>query len=65
MTLVIFSWILLLITFTIYNAFICNSTDMVYIIKQGRKEDNEDGIIIFAYTALIAAIIIPNIPQID
>ena len=41
-----------------------NSSDIFYMLNRGHK-DNNDGLIIFAYTAFIAAIIIPQIPQVD
>lgn len=45
------------------NKFIKN-TDIFYMIKQGRQQ-NDDTLTICVYTAVIAAIIIPQIPQID
>lgn len=73
MTFIVFSWILFTVIYTIYgnyhsetafeNKFIKN-TDIFYTIKQGRQE-NDDTLTICTYMAVIAAIIIPQIPQID
>ena len=41
-----------------------NNTDIFYMIKQ-KREGNDDSLTIFAYTAVLAAIIMPHIPQID
>ncbi len=70
MTIVIFSWILFLIIFCIYNDLFSSSIfhknyDVFYMIQQKQGEGEKDGPTILAYTAVIAAMIIPQIPQID
>jgi predicted RND superfamily exporter protein len=68
MTFVIFSWILFLIIFTIHNQTISfdNNTDELFIIKETPpRKQNDDTPTILAYIAIIAAVIIPHIPQID
>lgn len=74
MTIVIFSWILFLIIFCIYNDLFSSSIfhknyDVFYMIQQQQQgeqgEGEKDGPTILAYTAVIAAMIIPQIPQID
>lgn len=74
MTAIVFSWILFLTIFTIYesgslyNNNVYNN-DVFYMIKRDkRQQDNQDqdhGPIIFAYTAVIAAIVLPQMNQID
>ena len=69
MTVVIFSWILFLTIFTIYElgSFDNNNVDIFYMIKrEKRQQDNDDSSpIIFAYTAVIAAIVVPHMNQLD
>ena len=74
MTIMVFSWILFLIIFCIYNdlfslssSIFHNNYDVFYMIQQQREqgEGEKDGPTILAYTAVIAAMIIPQIPQID
>ena len=72
MTIVVFSWILFLIIFCIYNdlfssSIFHNNYDVFYMIRQQGEqgEGEKDGPTILAYTAVIAAMIIPQIPQID
>ena len=70
----VFSWILFLIIFCIYNdlfslssSIFHNNYDIFYMIQQQREqcEGEKDGPTILAYTAVIAAMIIPQLPQID
>jgi hypothetical protein len=70
MTIVIFSLILFLIIFCIYNDLFSSSIfhknyDVFYMIQQKQGEGEKDGPTILAYTAVVAAMIIPQIPQID
>jgi hypothetical protein len=69
MTVVIFSWILFLTIFTIYElGSFDNNVDLFYMIKrEKRQQDDYDDSspIIFAYTAVIAAIVVPHMNQID
>lgn len=69
MTCIIFSWILFLIIFTIYKlaSFDNNNIDVFYMIKREKLQQGDDDIgpIVFAYTAFIAAIILPQMHQID
>ena len=68
MTCIIFSWILFLTIFTIYDlvSFDNNNVDVFYTIKrEKRQQDDDGGPIIFAYTAVIAAIILPHMNQVD
>jgi hypothetical protein len=71
MTFIIFSWILFVTIFTVYESasLYANNVDIFYIfyIKQEKRQQGDDDIgpIIFAYTAIIAAIILPQMHQID
>lgn len=69
MTGIIFSWILFLMIFTIYelaSSLDNNNVDVFYMIKREKRQQGDDiGPIIFAYTAVIAAIILPQMHQID
>ena len=63
MTIVVFSWILFIIGFCIYKeVFYNNYEEVFYMIK---KKEQEDFPTIIAFTAVIAAMVIPQIPQID
>ena len=68
MTTVVFSWILFIIGFCIYkevfsssSTFYNNYDEVFYMIKK----EQEDFPTIIAFTAVIAAMVIPQIPQID
>ena len=62
MTIVVFSWILFIIGFCIYKeVFYNNYEEVSYMIKK----EQEDFPTIIAFTAVIAAMVIPQIPQID
>jgi hypothetical protein len=70
MTGIILSWTLLIIIFTIYelasfDSF--NNLDLFYMIKREKRQQGDDDIgpVVFAYTAVIAAIALPQIRQID
>lgn len=67
MTVIIFSWILTLATFTVYDlGSFYNNVDIFYMIKREKlQQDDDSGPIIFAYTAVIAAIVLPQMNQID
>ena len=69
MTFIIFSWILFLTIFTIYEigSFYNNNVDVFYMIKrEKRQQDDQDhSPIILAYTAIIAAIVLPQMHQIE
>lgn len=81
MTTVIFLWILscvlFLIIFCIYNSHASSSSifhnnyDAFYIIQQQQREEEKqgkqrgDGPTVLAYTAVIAAMMIQQLPQID
>lgn len=69
MTGIIFSWILFLMIFTIYElaSLDNNKIDVFYMIKREKRQQGDDDIgpIVFAYTAVIAAIILPQMHQID
>jgi hypothetical protein len=68
MTCIIFSWILFLTIFTIYEivSFDNNNIDVFYTIKREKRQQDDDGSpIIFAYTAIIAAIVLPHMNQMD
>ena len=68
MTGIIFSWILFLMIFTIYElaSLDNNNIDVFYMIKREKRQQGDDiGPIVFAYTAFIAAIILPQMHQID
>jgi hypothetical protein len=69
MTCIIFSWILFLIIFTIYElaSFDNNNIDVFYMIKREKRQQGDDDIspVMFAYTAVIAAIVLPQMYQID
>lgn len=67
MTVIISSWILTLAIFTIYNlGSFDNNVDIFYMIKREKlQQDDDSGPIIFAYTAVIAAIVLPQMNQID
>lgn len=69
MTIVVFSWILFITGFCIYkevfsssSIFYNNYEEVFYMIK---KKEQEDFPTIIAFTAVIAAMVIPQIPQID
>lgn len=68
MTILVFSWILFITGFCIYkevfssSMFYNNYEEVFYIIK---KKEQEDFPTIIAFTAVIAAMVIPQIPQID
>lgn len=68
MTFIIFSWLLFITIFTVYEltSFYANNVDIFYIKQEKRQQGDDDiGPIIFAYTAIIAAIILPQMHQID
>lgn len=68
MTFIIFSWLLFMTIFTVYElaSFDANNVDVFYMIKQEKRQQGDDiSPIIFAYTAIIAAIILPQMHQID
>lgn len=74
MTLVVFSWIFIVSVFSInsiinsFNSINNYDYDAFYTIKQSQKynqNQNNDCLTIFAYTAVIAGIIIPHLNQID
>jgi hypothetical protein len=67
MTVIIFSWILFLTIFTIYDLVsFDNNVDVFYMIKREKsKQDDDSSPIIFAYTAIIAAIVLPHMNQVD
>ena len=78
MTTVIFSWILFLIIFCIYNSHDASSCstchknyDIFYMIQQEQREEEKqgnqsrDGPTVLAYSAVVAAMIIQQQPQID
>ena len=69
MTFIIFSWILIVIIFTVYKfaSIDTNNIDVVYMMNREKRQQGDDDIgpIIFAYTAFIAAIILPQMHQID
>jgi len=69
MTFIIFSWLLFMTIFTIYElaSFDANNVDVFYMIKQEKRQQGDDDIgpVMFAYTAIIAAIILPQMHQID
>lgn len=72
MTIVIFSWILFLIIFCIYNSHDASSCstchknyDVFYMIQQKQGEGEKDGPTVLAYSAVIAAMMIQQLPQID
>jgi predicted RND superfamily exporter protein len=69
MTFIIFSWILFITIFSIYDLFLFDSdVDIFYMIKQEKqkRQQNDDiSQIMFAYTAVIAAIVLPQMNQID
>lgn len=67
MTVIIFSWILFLTIFTIYDLVsFDNNVDVFYMIKREKGKQDDDSIpIIFAYTAVIAAIVLPHMNQVD
>lgn len=73
MTFIIFSWILVLTIFTIYELVsFDNNTDIIDIFymtkrekRQQQQQDDDIGPVMFAYTAVIAAIVLPNMNQID
>lgn len=81
MTTVVFLWILscilFLIIFCIYNSDVSslstcrNNCEVFYMIRQGQREEekqrtqNGDGPTVLAYSAVIAAMVIQQLPQID
>lgn len=69
MTFIIFSWILIVIIFTVYKfaSIDTNNIDVVYMMNREKRQQGDDDIgpIIFAYTAVIAAIVLPQMNQID
>lgn len=69
MTCIIFSWILFLMIFTIYElaSLDNNNIDVFYMIKREKRQQGDDDIspVMFAYTAVIAAIVLPQMYQID
>jgi len=70
MTGIVFSWILFIIIFTVYElASLDNNNvdDPFYMIKREKRQQGDDDIgpVIFAYTAVIAAIALPQMHQID
>jgi hypothetical protein len=69
MTFIIFSWILIVIIFTVYEfaSIDTNNIDVVYMMNREKRQQGDDDIgpIIFAYTAVIAAIVLPQMNQID
>ena len=69
MTCIIFLWILFLTIFTIYelDSFDNHNIDVFYMIKREKRQQGDDDIspVMFAYTAVIAAIVLPQMHQID
>lgn len=70
MTFLVFSWILFLIGFCMYKEVFSspifhNNYDIFYMIQQKRQGEQGDSPTMLAYTAIIAAMIIPQIPQFD
>jgi hypothetical protein len=69
MTFIIFSWILIVIIFTVYEfaSIDTNNIDVVYMMNREKRQQGDDDIgpIIFAYTAVRAAIVLPQMNQID
>lgn len=69
MTFIIFSWILIVIILTVYEfaSIDTNNIDVVYMMNREKRQQGDDDIgpIIFAYTAVIAAIVLPQMNQID
>jgi len=68
MTFIIFSWILIVIFFTIRElaSLDNNNIDVFYMIKQEKRQQGDDiSPVMFAYTAIIAAIVLPQMHQID
>jgi hypothetical protein len=68
MTLIIFSWILFLTIFTIHEIVSLdnNNVDVFYTIKREKRQQSDDiSPVMFAYTAVIAAIVLPQMHQID
>lgn len=63
MTIVVFSWILFIIGFCIYKEVFYNNYEEVFYMT--KKKEQEDFPTIIAFTAVIAAMVIPQIPQID
>ena len=53
--------------FTVYElaSFDANNVDIFYIKQEKRQQGDDISPIIFAYTAIIAAIILPQMHQID
>ena len=62
MTIVVFSWILFITGFCIYKEVFYNNYEEVFYMT---KKEQEDFPTIIAFTAVIAAMVIPQIPQID
>jgi hypothetical protein len=62
MTCIIFSWILFLTIFTIYDLVsFDNNVDVFYMIKREKHQQSDDiSPVMFAYTAVIAAIVLPH-----
>jgi hypothetical protein len=71
MTGIIFSWILIVIILTVYElASIDNSNiDVVYMMNREKRQrqqgDDDISRVMFVYTAVIAAIVLPQMNQID
>lgn len=80
MTFIIFTWVLILIVFNLTNEYyqyypyshLHSHSLNTNLLSRGNNysytinnKNEEDGIIIFAYTVILAAIIVPNINQIE
>ncbi len=73
MTILVFSWILCVTTFCIYNEYnsllyFHNDYDLLYTIEekhQVKLEKNQDSLTIIAYIIIIVTIILPQIPKLD
>lgn len=67
MTFIIFSSLLCSFGFVCYHELlllsVTNNNNISYILNQ--KKQDGDGVIILAYIAVIAALVLPHIPQID
>ncbi len=76
MTFVIFAWLLAVIMLTLMNEyyeyypysrghFDSHLLHHANLLNSGYEKNKQDGITILAYTAVLAAVIIPNINQLE